>query len=32
MMGTPTDAGVVPRAIQALFDRINKAEDRCVLR
>jgi hypothetical protein len=28
MMGTPSDAGVVPRAIQALFDRIKASEDR----
>lgn len=30
MMGTPGDQGVVPRAIQALFDRISNTEDWCV--
>ena len=27
MMGTPSDAGVVPRAIRALFERIDSSED-----
>jgi hypothetical protein len=31
MMGTPADAGVVPRAIQALFERIDAAQDRWVM-
>jgi len=30
MMGAPGDQGVVPRAIQALFDRISNTEDWCV--